>query len=206
VAYPVGWKPTKVPAPSVPHGDRVTDPASAFGQLTLFEVLGSRLGYAPAWNAVQGWQGDNSLAYRAGGKTCDAIAVEMRTSAQGGGLAGALRRWSGDAVALGATVRQTGRRVVLRSCDPGADGPSVPVMNPSAFDVLAARAELIDSIITEGHVDFALGACVSDDVIGFLGPSRYSELLANSLSPSQQSQLQQSVTNGAITCRSNGVS
>ena len=203
LAYPIGWKPAKVPAPSVPRGDHVTDPASAFGQLTLFEVLGSRLGFAPAWSAVQGWQGDNSLAYSDHGKTCDAIAVLMRTSARATALAAATRQWAADGVTQ-AVIHQSGRQITIRSCDPGPDASRLPQISPSAFDVLAARAQLIDGLMTEGHVGFALGACVSDDVLQKLGPSGYPELLANSLSASQQTQLQLLVANAALTCRTNG--
>ena len=201
--YPIGWRPAHVAAPSVPRGDRVTDPASPLGQLSLFEVLGSRLGYAPAWTAVQGWQGDSSLAYSDHGKTCDAIAVRMRTTARASSLASATRQWAADGVKQ-AVVRLTGDEVTIRSCDPGPDGPRLPDITPSAFDVLAARAQLIDGLMTQGHVDFALGACVSDNVISELGPSGYPELLANSLSDSQQAQLEQLFASAALSCRSQG--
>jgi hypothetical protein len=202
VDYPIGWKPANVPVPSVPHGDHVTDPASSFGQLSLFEVLGSRLGYAPAWSAVQGWQGDSSLAYSAHGKTCDAIAVLMRTSARATALAGATRQWADDGVPQ-AVIHQAGRQITIRSCDPGPDAALLPAITPSAFDVLAARAELIDGLMTEGHVGFGVGACVSDDVLTTLGPSGYPELLANSLSASQENQLQVLVADAAVSCRTN---
>jgi hypothetical protein len=202
-AYPIGWKPAHVAAPSVPRGDRVTDPVSPFGQLSLFEVLGSRLGYAPAWNAIQGWQGDTSLAYSDHGTTCDAIAVRMRTTARAVSLATATRQWAADGVKQ-AVVRQTGDVVTIRSCDPGPAGPRLPHITPSAFDVLAARAQLIDGLMTQGHVDFALGACVTDNVISQLGPGGYSELLANSLSDSQEAQFEQLFTSAALSCRSEG--
>ena len=203
--YPVGWKPVPMKTPSVPAADRVTDPASPFGQLLLFEVLGSRLGYASAWNAVQGWQGDVALAYRDRGSTCDAIDVRMKTSVQSSAFAAAARQWASDAATHG-VVRRSGRQTTIRSCDPGPDAPLPPTISPSAFDVLAARAQLIDGLMSGSHVDFALGACVSDQVVADLGPSRYSELLASTLSTGQRSQLRQYVVDGAITCRGNGVS
>ena len=203
-AYPIGWKPAKVSPPSVPRGDRVTDPASPFGQITLFEVLGSRLGYGPAWNAVQGWQGDTSLAYRHEGTTCDVIAVRMQTPARASFLASAARQWVAAGVTQ-AAVQQTGREITIRSCDPGPNSPRLPDITPSAFDVLVALAQLIDGLMTDGHADFALGACVSDDVIAQLGPSGYSELLASSLSATQQTQLQQLVENAAIGCEDSGI-
>ncbi|HVC71859.1 MAG TPA: hypothetical protein VNC61_16505 [Acidimicrobiales bacterium] len=203
-AYPIGWTPAKADAPSVPHGDRVTDPASPFGQITLFEVLGSRLGYATAWSAVQGWQGDSSLAYRDHDKTCDAVAVRMQTSARAKALAGVTRQWALAGVKQ-AVVHQTGRMVTIRSCDPGASAPRLPTITPSAFDVLAARAQIIDGFMTESQVDFALGACVSDELIADLGPSGYHELTANSLTAGQKVTIRQLIGTGAVNCRSRGI-
>jgi len=204
VAYPIGWQPIPMPTPSVPHGDRVTDPASPFGELGLFEVLGSQLGYDTAWKAMQGWAGDTSLSYLAGHTTCDAIEVGMKTTGETDALTTAARQWA-NAAGTHATVNESGRRVTIRSCDPGPDAPPAPTIIPSAFDVLAARAQLIDGIIIQGHTDFALGACVSDNVLRDLGPANYSELEAPTLTAGQQSQLQQSVADGARTCRANGV-
>ena len=204
VAYPIGWQPIPVPAPPVPHGDRVTDPASPFGQLGIFEVLGSQLGYDTAWKAVQGWTGDSSLSYRAGHTTCDAIQIAMKTAGETNALTTAARQWANDA-GTHATVNQSDRRLTIRSCDPGPKAPPAPTINQSAFDVLAARAQLIDEIIVQGHTDFALGACVSDSVLRDLGPANYSELGASTLTTGQQLQLQQSVARGARLCRATGV-
>ncbi|MGH9017280.1 MAG: hypothetical protein ACRDY1_05985 [Acidimicrobiales bacterium] len=204
VAYPVGWKPAKVAAPSVPRGDPVTDPVGPFGQLTLFEVLGSRLGYSSGWTAVQGWQGDSSLAYRRKGRTCDAISVRMRTTAEAATLSAAAHQWAAD-VATGAVIGGSGRLVTIRSCDPGPHTPAAAAITPSAFDVLSARAQLIDLLITQGHVDFALGACTIDNVLATLGPSGYPELLANSLPAAEQTQLEQLLSTSVVNCRSSGV-
>jgi hypothetical protein len=204
-AYPIDWKPKTVAAPSVPDGDEVTDPASPFGMLELFMVLGSRLGYGPAWSAVQGWQGDSSIAYDSHGTTCGAVTVAMKNSGRAVALTGALRQWSATVASLHAVIGRKGTLVSFRSCDPGPNGPTVPKMNPSAFDVLAVRAQLIDEFITDGYSDFALGACVSDSVIRFLGPARYSELLSSSLTASQNAQISAEIPRAADTCTRQGV-
>jgi hypothetical protein len=62
VKYPVGWSPARVATPVLGAGQRRVDKSSPFGQVSLFEVLGSRLGYerswttaAPAWPSMWPW-------------------------------------------------------------------------------------------------------------------------------------------------------
>jgi hypothetical protein len=199
VSYPANWKAVPVDPPSIPAGANRLQRDGPFGQISLFQVLGSRLGYDTAWGAVQGWQGDNSVIYRQSGRTCVAIAVRMASSAERAALASASGQWA--AALPGASATVTGPVVTLRSCDPGATGSAVPDINPSAFDVLSARSEVIDSMITEGNVGFATGQCVADQVMSSLGPSNYSELTAPTLSSAQQSALRQLVESADTTCR-----
>jgi len=202
-AYPVGWKPVRVRVPSIAAGEHRIDTPSPFGQVSLFEVLGSRLGYGPAWAAVQGWQGDNSVPYSDHGKTCVAIDVVMGSADASARLVAAGRQW---ALSIpGAAVTQAGRRVDLRSCDPGATAPAPPVVTPTAFDVLSARAQVIDAIMTGATVDFAMGRCVADGVIAAVGPGNYGELTSTDLSAAQGAHLQQQVASAAATCRAQGV-
>jgi hypothetical protein len=201
-SYPANWKAVPVDPPAIPAGAHLLQPDGPFGQISLFQVLGSRLGYDTAWGAVQGWQGDNSVTYRQSGRTCVAIAVRMASSAEVAALASASSQWA--AALPGASETVTGPVVTLRNCDPGASGPALPDINPSAFDVLSARSEVIDSVITEDNVGFATGQCVADQVMSSLGPSNYSELTGPSLSDAQQSSLRQLAETAAITCRNQG--
>ncbi len=204
VEYPIGWSPAQVATPVLSAGQRRVDKPSPFGQVSLFEVLGSRLGYDRAWSAVQGWQGDNSVPYKSGGRTCMAIDVDMGSTASAANLSAAARDWA-HAIP-GATVTQAGKTVDVRSCDPGPKAPGPPTINPSAFDVLSARASIIDAITTGDQVDFAMGKCVADKVLVGVGSSNYGELTANTLSASQQTHLQQLVASGAANCQAEGVS
>ncbi len=204
VKYPLGWKPARVPPPPITAGERRLDKPSSFGQVSLFEVLGGRLGYDKAWAAVQGWQGDNSVPYEDHGHTCIAVDVAMGSAAATTQLTQTADQWAQGIP--GAVVSQTGRRVELRSCDPGPSAPAPPKINPSAFDVLSARAEIIDGFMTSDHADFALGACIADHIIVGVGPSAYGELTANTLSASQEAQLRQLVVTSAQSCQAEGVS
>jgi hypothetical protein len=198
VTYPLGWKPDRVAVPAIGAG-HLLDKPSPFGQVSLFEVLGSRLGYETAWAAVQGWQGDNSVPYKDKGKTCMAIDVAMASAASSARLAAAANQWAQgipDAV-----VTHVGQQVDLRSCDPGPTAPPPPVITPSSFDVLSARAEITDEIMTNAQVDFAMGQCVADGVIAGVGPAGYGELTASSLSADQETQVGQLVASSIASCR-----
>jgi hypothetical protein len=201
--YPIGWTPARVATPALPAGQRKLDTPSSFGQVSLFEVLGSRLGYDQAWSAVQGWQGDNSVPYKDHGQTCIAIDVDMANPAAAANLDGAAQAWA--RAIPGATVTQHGTLIDLRSCDPGANGPVVPTITPSAFDVLSARSAIIDEVMTSNQVDFPLAKCVADKVLVGVGPSGYGELTANNLSASQQTQLEQLAATSASNCQAEGV-
>lgn len=203
VEYPIGWKPTPVAIPALAAGERRVDTPSPFGQVSLFEVLGSRLGYDQAWSAVQGWQGDNSLPYKDGGRTCMAIDVDMASTASAAHLSDAAHAWAHTMP--GATVTLRGNMVDLRSCDPGPKAPGPPTITPSAFDELSTRAGTIDAVMTGAQVDFAMGKCIVDKVLVEAGPSGYGELTANNLSASQQAQLQQQAASAGVSCKAAGV-
>jgi hypothetical protein len=204
VEYPIGWHPAKVAVPALPAGERRIDKPGPFGQVSLFEVLGSRLGYETAWSAVQGWQGDNAVPYKAHGRTCMAIDEDMGSTTSARRLTDAARDWARSIT--GATVTKNGKMVDLRSCDPGPKAPGPPTITPSAFDLLSARSGIIDDIMTGEKLDFAVGQCVTDGIIAGIGPTHYDELLASNLSPSQESQLQQLAASSAADCRAQGVS
>jgi hypothetical protein len=203
VGYPIGWRPTRVAPPTLRTGERRVDKPSSFGQVSLFEVLGSRLGYDQAWHAVQGWQGDNSLPYKDQGRTCMAIDVAMSSLQTATSLTEAARGWS-QAIP-GATVTQHAKLVDVRSCDPGPNAPGPPTITPSAFDVLSARAGIIDDIMTSDQVDFALGTCVVDKILVGVGPSHYEDLISSSLSATQETQLRQLAESSATNCRAEGI-
>jgi hypothetical protein len=203
VQYPLGWKRTPVRPPVLKAEERRLDKPSSFGQFSLFEVLGSRLGYDTAWAAVQGWQGDNSVPYSDHGRTCIAVDVALKTTGSTAPSTQAAEQWAQGIP--GATVTGTGRLVDLRSCDPGPKAAAPPTIRPSAFDVLSARSEIIDALVTSDHADFALGSCVADHVFAGVGTSHYSELTTDDLSAAQEAQLRQLVVSSAGSCESAGV-
>ena len=200
-SHPLGDKPAHVPTPSLPPGAKKLDDVAPFGQVSLFEVLGSQLGYRTAWDAVAGWKGDASVPYKTGGTTCVAIDVAMASQAATALLLTTGRQWATHVP--GASVGTASGTVAFRSCDPGAHGRPLPTMATSAFTVLAARAQIIHAVMASG-APYPFGRCVADGVIATLGPSGYGDLAATDLPPARLAALQQLAAKAAAHCRAPG--
>lgn len=162
VAYPFSTPPADVPVPHVPEGAKAYGDPTPFGQVFLFDVLGSRLGYRDAWAAVQGWRGDRFTGYRVGGVVCSAADILMKDLASAQRLAGAARRWA--APLPGATITLSGTTVALRACDPGTAGGPLPKQDPSAFDVLLVRTQILHELTGSG-LGYGEARCVADVVV-----------------------------------------
>lgn len=201
VGHPVSARPVSVPAPSLPAGATKLDDVAPFGQVSLFEVLGSQLGYSSAWTAVAGWEGDSSMPYKAHGVTCVAIDVAMSDAAATSLLASTFRQWVRHVP--GAVVDISKGEVTIRSCDPGPHGRPLPTMAVSAFAVLAARAEIIHEVMSGGN-GYPFGRCVADAVISKLGPAGYGDLSGSDLRPGHLAALQRSFIAAATHCRATG--
>lgn len=172
--YIAGVRPAPVAAPALPAGARRLEDPAMFGQVSLAEVLGTRLGY-PAWATVQGWKGDSSVVYSEGGRTCVAIEVEVATAGDASSLTRAGSQWAA-ALPAGAGARvDTGPgadTVDFRSCDPGPDAPAVTTASPAGpgvYDILAARAGLIDDLLNTDYPSPGTAQCITDGTITALG-------------------------------------
>jgi hypothetical protein len=198
VGHPITEKPTPVPTPQLPAGAKKLDHVSPFGQVSLFEVLGSWLGYRSAWDAVADWRGDTSVPYSAHGLTCVAVDVAMGSSTSTTLLATTFQRWVPHVP--GATVTVSKGLVAVRSCDPGEHGRALPKLTASAFDVLSARAAIIHEVMSGGG-PYRFGQCVADGLIAALTPSGYADLAARDLPPARLAALQGLARQAAQHCR-----
>ncbi|MDP9183995.1 MAG: hypothetical protein M3P04_14630, partial [Actinomycetota bacterium] len=91
--YQLGYKPQAVTDPALPTGAKALDKPAAFGQFSLFEVLGVQLGRTRAWAAVTGWSGDRYVSYQLRRRTCLAITVRMSDQPRAKALEAAFREW-----------------------------------------------------------------------------------------------------------------
>jgi hypothetical protein len=196
--YPLDWHPTSVKAPALPARATSLDHASPFGLWSLADMLGTRLGYARAWSAAGGWSGDSWQPYSLAGKTCVAVDVAALDDQGAQHLDTALTLWAGRTP--GATVTRAARLLSIRACDPGKHGVKAPV-EPSTFDVLAGRAGLIHSLMSEDGLGFMKSACVGDDVIRQLGAAAFAQLDAvETPTPAQQRHVEAAFEAAAGRC------
>ena len=165
-SYLGGRRVPALPAPALPAGARRLEPPAAFGQVSLAEAMGARLGYG-AWGAVQGWAADSSVLYRAGGRTCIAISTRLDSPAAASTLGGAERRWVAGLPA--ARVSSTGQTVRVDACDPGAGGAALAAVQPTVHDILVARADLMDDPLGGPVTSAEEAQCVADQTIAAIG-------------------------------------
>ena len=200
IDHPIGEKLRDPEPPSLPQGAKKLEDADEFGQVSLFAVLGGRLGYDAAWNAVGGWEGDRFVPYSAGGRTCVAIDVAMANQTATDTLLTAARSWARQVGAIVATSRGL---VTIRACDPGLKAVAPPKTAASAFSVLAARASIIHLVMGEG-ADFVAGRCVADGVITTLGPAHRSDITGDDPPPARIAVLRQLLRSTYDRCRTTG--
>ncbi len=197
VGHPLTEKARAVADPALPAGAKRLDKVAPFGQVSLFEVLGSRLDYATSWDAVAQWQGDAYVPYSLGGKTCVAIDV---SSNDANTLLSAASAWAKRLP--GTTAVVTDGLVKIRACDPGAGAPAPAKAAVSVFTILQVRAQIIEQILTSGG-DFAAGRCVADGVIAGLG-THQADLGSNSLPPERLGEIRSLFATIGQHCRDTG--
>jgi hypothetical protein len=164
--YVAHQRDVQVPSPNLPTGARRLQPPAAFGQVSLAETLGARLGYQ-AWAAVQGWAGDSSVLYQLSRRTCVAIDVALSGPVSTDRFESAARQWAQGM--SGRLVTRSGNAVAITACDPGPGAGGAPPSTPTVHDVLVTRADLIDALLN-GDVSFASTAeCGADRTISVLG-------------------------------------
>lgn len=169
--YLAGRKPTPVDVPPLQPGEIKAGDAEEFGMVSLLLVLGERVPFPDAWDAVRTWRGDNSITYRSAGKDCIRVRVDSSDVSR---LAAVAHTW---AAAHAATVEVIGDNVQLSSCDPGTSGPApTPGVTPRPFDVLAARAQLL-TILLDERVDEGVAECGVDALIRAETPGRFVDVL-----------------------------
>ena len=189
------FEPADVEAPSAPDGAEDVDDPAAFGQLSLFEVLGARLGHARAWAAVQGWTGDSYITYTQDDKTCVASAFRMADPAAASRLSGALETWDeGDR----AEIAEEDATVTLRACDPGQEATVEPV-EPDAFEVLGSRVQLAQFLAQQQQAPVEVADCIAKDVVRRLGDAPFAEATAGN--PEDQALVNRAFQASVLACR-----
>ena len=157
----------KVSLPAMPKGARQVTPPSGFGEVTLVEMLGDQVGFAPAWTAVQGWTNDSFVSYRQDGRVCVDLSVLNDSAESATSLAQTGGDWASHLPS--ASVSRAGSTVNFHACDPGTGWkPSGSSDDP--YQDLAVRSVVMYQLITDGNLDPLKASCAADQLMTSLGP------------------------------------
>ena len=196
--YLAGQRPVTVTAPKLRAGETKVGDTDDFGMVSLLLVLGQRVPFTTAWDAVRDWRGDNSVTYRTKGTDCIRIRVEVATANAADRLASAANAWATGRPS--ATVDEAGRDVEIASCDPGAAGTAADV-TPRPFEVLQLRSEILAATLN-GGLDESDAECTADAVIRDHDPANLLTVaqLDDERDPRVR-ELQRDITNAVTRCR-----
>lgn len=192
--YPTGWKPVALPEPELPAKAEEIDGTTPFGQVSLVEVLGTRVGYDRAWAGVQGWRGDVMRPYRLDGRTCVAATVALADDAGAKRFRDAVVAWGASSV-----EESDDSRVRFTACDPGAAARPTPVQ-PAAFRVLVDRARVIHTLMQGSDTAFAKARCMTDTLITDLGAKRFAAFETEQPTAVEQRRIQLVLGRAFQTC------
>jgi hypothetical protein len=149
----------------------IDDSEGDFGMLSLLVVLAERIPWVEAWDAVQGWAGDATIAFRRGDDTCVRTDVLFDDEASGNRFAAAFQRWADG---LPAHALRTGPSVRWESCDPGT-GTEPPGEHVSGITGLALRRSITESFEGLG-APRPTAVCIADGMLHRLGALHVAQL------------------------------
>jgi hypothetical protein len=161
-SYLDGDRPAKVATPKLERGEKAVGDPDDFGMLSLLLVLGERLSFPDAWQAVDGWKGDASRDFRRDGRDCIRVRTRVDTPEDATQLLGALRVWATDRT--DADTSSAGDVVTFSSCDPGTTTATNDPSRPRTFEVLQLRVAILAQLEASG-LGHPQAVCVVDDVL-----------------------------------------
>ncbi|HEX4979946.1 MAG TPA: hypothetical protein VFV35_07770, partial [Acidimicrobiales bacterium] len=164
---------TEVETPELADGETlVEDSEDDFGMLSLLVVLAERIDFVAAWDSVQGWAGDASIAFERAGVTCVRAEVAFDAPTDADRFGEAFRQWAGDGEA---TVAVEGDRATFESCDPGTDTEPPADERISGVQGVFLRAGLVEGLRSSG-APLPVAECVADEVVAHFGADRLGQL------------------------------
>lgn len=111
----------KVKTLKLRKGEKKLD-AGTFGAFGLYLMLSARIDPKIALGAVDGWGGDQHLAYtNAKDQTCERVAIRGDTAQDTARLFDVLEQWAAAMPANTASAKRTSGLATFETCDPGPD-------------------------------------------------------------------------------------
>ncbi len=144
-----GDQPKKVSAPKVVDGEKLTDHATSFGTLSWFLMLSAHIDERVALRAVDGWGGDSSIGYTAGGRDCLRAAFVGDTPTDVTEMRAALDQWKTSFTAERVNVTGGPDRVEFAACEPDVI-PAPKAGSENALIVPVSRLQFLQGAFAAG--------------------------------------------------------
>jgi hypothetical protein len=136
----------EVEAPEVPEGSREVGEPGPIGAATLYVMLVERIDPLVALAAVDGWGGDDAVAYEVDGRTCLQARLVGDSDADTDELHRAFEEWVAAGPAGVAHVAADGGEVALEACAPESvpeDAGVSPTRSLDALYLVGTRSQIM---------------------------------------------------------------
>jgi hypothetical protein len=158
-------KPETVTKPSAPAGAKVFD-GGTFDPIGWYTMLSERVDAHVALRAVDGWGGDQYIAYQTSdNRSCQRTRYQGETSTDTATMQRALAAWMQALPVKTASVTRDGSTLLFESCDPGESVKIATGQSLQAIALPASRAALLQSILHDGGVSLDTAHCIADRVV-----------------------------------------
>jgi hypothetical protein len=192
--YTAADTPKAVDPPKAADGQDVVD-RDTMGAYSLLLVLGNRLGFDQAWDAVRGWGGDAMIATRQGDQVCVHIRAVGDTEADTTELAVAFEAWA--ATAPGAAAALVDGVATLDACDTGGLERVARAEQHTVEDIAFARSEFIRGMQHTSHLSRLATECVADGLRSLVGNDGFLDQVSTGVFGDD---LRLAVVHAAATC------
>jgi hypothetical protein len=158
-------KPEKVAQPSAPARAKVFD-RGTFDPIGWYVMLSERIDAHRALQAVDGWGGDQYIAYHTSdNRLCQRTRYQGETPADTDTMQHALDSWMQALPVKTASVTRDGSTLLFESCDPGEAVKVATGHSMQAIALPASRVALLQSILHDGGVSLDTAQCIADRVV-----------------------------------------
>jgi hypothetical protein len=191
----------RVTTPKLAADERRHGRADAFGALSLYLVLASRLDPEVALRAAQGWGGDRYVGFTkrgTDGQECLRISVTGDTRADTAELADAFSQWAAALPPGAASSERVGDHVGVTACDTGSTTAADEATLDAAVTLLVDRNDIALELLRVGTAP-VLARCSADRLAA--DPTLVALLDEPKFTPEQQQQFTGLVTDAVSACR-----
>ncbi len=157
-----------VAVPDIPDGATVLLDGGEFGVLGWYLMLSERIDPHDALHAIDGWDGDNYVAYRDNDRTCTRVTFEAESGTAGDLMRDAVETWIGEFGAADPRIFDaTSTGFTLETCDPGPESEHVTDRIEETYVLPIARAQFVAALVdaSGAGLDPSNARCVARSII-----------------------------------------